>query len=83
MTWVYGLTILFVQSLNEDPAQVHLTMSGFLKKMWSTVDVKNSGYLGFDDVAVLIKKLNIKLSRSEVKSTLKVCLEILINRMQI
>lgn len=70
--WVYGLTMLFVQSLNDDPAQVHMTMSGFLKKMWLTVDVKDSGNLGFDDVTFLMRKLNLNLSRSEVKSTLKV-----------
>jgi Ca2+-binding EF-hand superfamily protein len=40
--------------------------------MWLTVDEKDSGTLGFDDVTVLMKKLNIKLSRSEVKSTFKV-----------
>ena len=71
--WVYGLTMLFVQSLNDDSAQVDMTMSGFLKKMWLTVDVKNSGFLCFDDVMLLLRKLNMKLSWSEVKSTLKVC----------
>lgn len=72
VNWVYGLTMLFVQSLNDDPAQVHMTMSGFLKKMWLTVDVKGAGSLCFDDVILLMRKLNINLSRSEVKSTLKV-----------
>ena len=72
VNWVFGLTMLFVQSLNDDPAQVHLTMSGFLKKMWLKVDLKNSGYLCFDDVTLLMRKLNINLSRLEVKSTFKV-----------
>ena len=81
--WVYGLTILFVQSLNDDPQYIDLSMSGFLKKMWRTIDTRKQGSLSLDDVTALMRKLNINLSRIEVKSTFKVKQNPLNSRMQI
>ena len=55
-----------------DPAQLDPTMASFLRKMWNTVDSKGSDRLNLDEVTTLMRKLNIKLSKSEVKSTFKV-----------
>ena len=74
MIWVYGIHILITQLhlSSEDPAQLDFTMASFLKKIWNTVDTKSQGRLNLDDVTLLLRKLNIKLSKQEVKSAFKV-----------
>ncbi|KAJ3055457.1 hypothetical protein HK097_010411 [Rhizophlyctis rosea] len=46
-------------------------MTSWLRKQWQQVDEKNEGKLDLDDVTDLFRKLNIKLSKSEVKSAFK------------
>ncbi len=71
--WIYGLHTLIFQ-MNDpltDLNHLEFSMSSFLKRLWHIVDVKNSGRLNLDEVTGLLAKLNIKLSKSEVKSTFK------------
>jgi Ca2+-binding EF-hand superfamily protein len=69
MTWVYGLHLLLLTQ--DTPEALDLTMQGFLKKMWKTIDFKNQDKLNIDDVTTLMRRLNINLSKLEVKSTFK------------
>lgn len=72
--WVYGIHTLIFQ-MNDpmmDLSHLEFSMSSFLKRLWQMVDVKNSGRLNLDEVTGLLAKLNIRLSKSEVKSTFKV-----------
>ncbi len=47
-------------------------MITWLRKMWDTIDTKNTGMLDLDGVTQLLRKLNVRLSKSEVKSAFKV-----------
>ncbi|KAJ3114614.1 1-phosphatidylinositol 4,5-bisphosphate phosphodiesterase delta-4 [Phlyctochytrium bullatum] len=66
--WVTGLHMLLAQA---DGNVVQTNMRTWLKRMWKDVDVTGRGKLDLDEVSVLMKRLNIRLSRVEIKSTFK------------
>ncbi|KAI8616070.1 hypothetical protein BC830DRAFT_1119570 [Chytriomyces sp. MP71] len=47
------------------------SMNSWLERIWSDVDANNSGLLGLESVTQLMGRLNIRLSKLEVKSALK------------
>ncbi|KAI9105701.1 PLC-like phosphodiesterase [Phlyctochytrium arcticum] len=71
--WISGLHMLMAQTdLTEgDPGKLSQNMSTWLRKRWKEADTSSDGKLDLDEVTALMKKLNIKLSKSEVKSTFK------------
>ncbi|KND00834.1 phosphatidylinositol phospholipase C [Spizellomyces punctatus DAOM BR117] len=71
--WISGLHMLIAQSdlTDGDPARVSQNMSTWLRKRWHEADTSGDGKLDLDEVTALMKKLNIRLSKSEVKSTFK------------
>ncbi|KAJ3184613.1 1-phosphatidylinositol 4,5-bisphosphate phosphodiesterase delta-4 [Geranomyces variabilis] len=71
--WVSGLHMLMGQAdiSGGDPARLSHNMSTWLRKQWNEADTSRDGRLDLDEVTDLMKKLNIRLSKSEVKSTFK------------
>ncbi|KAI9350891.1 PLC-like phosphodiesterase [Obelidium mucronatum] len=47
------------------------SMNSWLEKLWSDADPNNVGKLGLDSVTALMGRLNLRLSKLEVKSALK------------
>ncbi|KAJ3033547.1 1-phosphatidylinositol 4,5-bisphosphate phosphodiesterase delta-4 [Rhizophlyctis rosea] len=70
--WVSGLYMLMSQQTPDDePGRLNSSLTNWLRKQWQEVDHKNVGKLDLDDVTTLFRKLNIKLSKSEIKSAFK------------
>ncbi|KAJ3161074.1 1-phosphatidylinositol 4,5-bisphosphate phosphodiesterase delta-4 [Geranomyces michiganensis] len=71
--WVSGLHMLLSQTdiSGGDPGRLSQNMSSWLRKQWNQADTSRDGRLDLDEVTDLMKKLNIRLSKSEVKSTFK------------
>ncbi|KAI9204112.1 PLC-like phosphodiesterase [Polychytrium aggregatum] len=71
--WVSGLHMLQAQTdLSEgDPAMIHTNIALWLGKIWKEIDIKNQQKLNLDEVMSLMKRLNIYLSKSELKSIFK------------
>ncbi|KAI8817538.1 PLC-like phosphodiesterase [Fimicolochytrium jonesii] len=73
-TWVSGLHMLMAEAdISEgDPAKLHYNMSTWLRRQFNAADTSNNGTLDLDEVTDLMRKLNIRLSKSEIKSTFKI-----------
>ncbi|TPX35466.1 phosphoinositide phospholipase C [Synchytrium microbalum] len=71
--WVFGLHMLLANANMRDfgPAELEQTVAGWLGKVWIQADIRGTGKLDLDEVTNLMKKLNIQLSKTEVKSTFK------------
>ncbi|KAJ3193496.1 1-phosphatidylinositol 4,5-bisphosphate phosphodiesterase delta-4 [Irineochytrium annulatum] len=63
-----GLHILLAQA---DGDSHHRSMGSWLRGMWGEIDKKGKGTLDLDEVTALMKRLNVRLSKVEVKSTFK------------
>ncbi|KAJ1559956.1 1-phosphatidylinositol 4,5-bisphosphate phosphodiesterase delta-4, partial [Cladochytrium tenue] len=70
--WVAGLHMLLarVESAGEEVV-LHRSVRAWLRRVWEDVDATGAGRLGLDGVTELMKRLNVRLSRVEVKSTFK------------
>ncbi|KAI8853813.1 PLC-like phosphodiesterase [Chytridium lagenaria] len=66
--WVTGLHMLLSQA---DGATFQTNMRTWLRRMWKEVDTTGRDRLNLDEVAVLMKRLNVRLSKVEIKSTFK------------
>ncbi|KAJ3216751.1 1-phosphatidylinositol 4,5-bisphosphate phosphodiesterase delta-4 [Dinochytrium kinnereticum] len=66
--WVTGLHMLLAQA-DGNPFQTN--MRSWLRRMWKEVDTTGRDRLDLDEVTVLMKRLNIRLSKIEIKSTFK------------
>ncbi|KAI8909348.1 PLC-like phosphodiesterase [Powellomyces hirtus] len=71
--WISGLHMLIAQAdmSGGDPAKLSASMGTWLRKQWNEADESKDGKLDLDEVTDLFKKLNIRLSKSEIKSTFK------------
>ncbi|KAJ3022688.1 1-phosphatidylinositol 4,5-bisphosphate phosphodiesterase delta-4 [Thoreauomyces humboldtii] len=71
--WISGLHMLIGQTdiSGGDPARLDQSMGAWLRKQWNEADTTGDGKLDLDEVTELMKKLNIRLSKSEVKSAFK------------
>jgi phosphatidylinositol phospholipase C delta len=67
LEWTAGLDLC----LQDSAAVDNVGLPKWLKEMWDLADVNKDGLLGIDDISVLIKKLNLNLSKSELKSGFK------------
>lgn len=67
--WVTGLHVLLT---NRDSNSIHefVGLPEWLMDMWKSVDVDGNG-LKLDQITTLMKKLNFRLSQSELKSAFK------------
>lgn len=72
--WISGLHMLMAQIDfgGDDPSKLSQNMGTWLRKKWIEADTSGDGTLDLDEVTALMKKLNIRLSKSELKSTFKV-----------
>ena len=76
--WVTGLNLLCNEGDTEsdkDPLQTkHSNTSCWLRKFWnaSADTIKDNNMLDLDSVTEIFKKINIRLSKSELKSMFKV-----------
>ena len=73
--WVFGLHVLLANAnvVDSGPAEIAQTVNGWLRKVWQSEDTRGVGKLDLDEVTDLFKKVNIQLSKTEVKSTFKAC----------
>ncbi|KAJ3394905.1 1-phosphatidylinositol 4,5-bisphosphate phosphodiesterase delta-4 [Entophlyctis sp. JEL0112] len=75
--WVSGLHMLLANSslpstgVVESSASIPSSINNWLETRWKDVDSNNSGTLELDSVTQLMGRLNIRLSRKEIKSALK------------
>ncbi|TPX46558.1 phosphoinositide phospholipase C [Synchytrium endobioticum] len=71
--WVFGLHVLLADAnmIDSGPAEIEHTVNGWLRKVWNSEDTRGIGKLDLEQVTDLLKKLNIQLSSTEVKSTFK------------
>ncbi|KAI9356480.1 PLC-like phosphodiesterase [Zopfochytrium polystomum] len=71
--WVAGLHMLLARQdvIEGEEVLMHRSVGAWLKKMWWEVDKDRLGQLDLDGVTSLMMKLNVRLSRVEVKSTFK------------
>eukprot|EP00842_Homolaphlyctis_polyrhiza_P006295 jgi/Hompol1/6667/HPOL_005050-RA len=71
--WVTGLHALMTQvdSPNDDAPIYQTDMAQWLRKLWHEADSANTGSLDIDQVTSLMKRLNFRLSKSEIKSTFR------------
>ncbi|KAJ1559286.1 Phospholipase C, partial [Cladochytrium tenue] len=74
--WVAGLHMLLARVESLDPGAgeevvLHRSVRAWLRRVWDDVDATGAGRLGLDGVTELMKRLNVRLSRVEVKSTFK------------
>ncbi|KAJ3187801.1 1-phosphatidylinositol 4,5-bisphosphate phosphodiesterase delta-4 [Gaertneriomyces sp. JEL0708] len=71
--WISGLHMLMAQTDIEsnDPLKLSLNLSTWLRKKWVDADTSKDGKLDLDEITDLMRKLNMRLSKSEIKSTFK------------
>jgi phosphatidylinositol phospholipase C delta len=73
LLWCSGLLGLLKRSteLSSDPLQNLRNISKWLLNIWNQVDTKDEKLLDLDRVTVVCRKLNVALSKSELKSAFK------------
>ncbi|KAJ3099203.1 hypothetical protein HDU97_003355 [Phlyctochytrium planicorne] len=66
--WVTGLHMLLAQA---DGGPFQTNMRAWLQRMWKEADTHGKDRLDLDEVTSLMRRLNIRLSKLEIKSTFK------------
>ncbi|KAJ3009121.1 UNVERIFIED_CONTAM: 1-phosphatidylinositol 4,5-bisphosphate phosphodiesterase delta-4 [Siphonaria sp. JEL0065] len=77
--WVAGLHMLLANTsvIVDTPttaliaSPIPVTVNSWLERLWNDADPNNLGKLGLDSVTALMGRLNLRLSKQEVKSALK------------
>ncbi len=56
---------------SEAPILSPMALSDWMKSMWNCMDSQGKNTLDLDQITILMKKLNVTLSKREIKSNLK------------
>ena len=67
--WVQSLQVLLAREF--PPTLSPLALSDWIKSTWDSIDVSGENSLDLDQITALMKKLNVLLSKREIKSNLK------------
>jgi hypothetical protein len=72
--WISALEYLREHRIHKDAGDE--SFKSWLRIRWNELNPDKADELDVDGITSLLRKLNVKLSKSEVKSGLKVCLVI-------